>query len=403
LNSLFRHKSFIRLFIIASHAMSQFLPSVGNLLVSVVVIRMLVPEWWGEIAVLQLYMYISVQVCAWGNKDELIRDFSIQSSALKRIWSESFNKRSFLLLFAFVGVLFITNQPVVQLNLCIWILLRYIQQAFEAPVVFRRRFNISIISDLMAIGITLSLLLFFRKDIQLSGVLFIMSAGQLIKVLILIVSFRSYFVTSSVKPDMEALKNGLPFMILGLSGVMLQKTDMINVAWFLNKYEIAQYQVFSSFLLFMQAFPGLITGPYAKNIYRISSSTYYKIQVRFILLGMLITAVSILITYFTMTMIYAFEFSCLLYLLGFVYGGMTYFYSMRIYILYKMNEQNKVMWISMAGILFNLVACYILVPRFHITGALLGNTLTQLLLVIAYHFTKINVSVSSQQMEGIHK
>jgi O-antigen/teichoic acid export membrane protein len=383
--------------------MSLFLPSIGNLLISIVVIRMLIPEWWGEIAVLQLYMYISIQVCAWGNKDQLIRDFSTQSSALKRIWSESFNKRSFLLLFAFVGVLFITNQPIAQFNLCIWILLRYIQQAFEAPIVFRRRFKISIISDLVTIVITLSLLIVFRKDIQLTGVLFIMSVGQLVKTMILIVSFRSYFVTSSVRPDMEALKNGLPFMILGLSGVMLQKTDMINVTWFLNKYEIAQYQVFSSFILFMQAFPGLITSPYAKNIYRVSSSTYYKIQVRFILLGMLITAGSIVITYFTLTVIYEFEFSWMLYLLGFVYGVMTYFYSMRIYILYKMNQQNKVMWISMVGILFNLVACYMLVPQFHIIGALLGNVLTQILLVVVYHFTKIDVSSSKPQLDYIQK
>jgi O-antigen/teichoic acid export membrane protein len=221
----------------------------------------------------------------------------------------------------------------------------------------------------------------------------------LAKTIVLIVHFKKYFTRLSSKPNLLILKKGFPFMMLGLSGVMLQKTDMITVAYFLTKYEIAQYQVFCSFLLFMQAFPGLITAPYAKNIYRISSSSYTKIQMRFVLIGLSVTSIFIAITYFSMMWIYAFNFSWMFYLLGFLYGSLTYFYSIRIYILYKKNGQNTVMWISAAGIVFNFMMCCILIPKFNIMGAVLGNVLTQLFLVLAYQFTKIDVSSTQMKHE----
>jgi len=385
--AIIKSKNIDRLFIVASHSVSQFLPSASNLITSAIVIRLLVPEWWGQITVLQLYMYLATQFCAWGNKDYLMKRFSEDPSSVPSLWMESISSRFFLLILAIAGAFFVTHDQTSFYYLSIWLIFRFFNQAFEAPVLFSRKFAVMIISEIIGIFFTATGLLLFRSQASIADVLLIITIGYASKTIFQIIYFRSYFNLSfSFLPNIKKLKLLLPFMMLGFAGVMQQKSDMICVVWFCNKLEVAQYQVFSSFLIFIQTIPGLIAGPYIKNLYRISPSSYPKIQFQFSVIGVMISIVLSTITFFAITMVYHFELPISMYFCGFLYGLFTYFYMLQIYLLFKDQKQNQVMWISICSIIFNFILCFIFIPIWGIQGAVVANVLSQLVLFVGYKY-----------------
>jgi O-antigen/teichoic acid export membrane protein len=177
--------------------------------------------------------------------------------------------------------------------------------------------------------------------------------------------------------------------------VVQQKSDMICVVWMSTKIEVAQYQVFSSFLLFMQSFPGLIAGPYIKNLYRLPKSSYPKLQRYFTGIGLLISVIGTVLTYLIVTYIYHFNLSFTIYVLGFLYGSLTYFYMLQIYLLFKNNQQNQVMIISTFSIVLNFIFCFLFIPIIKIEGAVLANVFTQILslFIYKYLYKKHNIGI----------
>lgn len=367
--------------------MSMFLPSAVNILTSAIVIRMLVPEWWGQITVLQLYMYIGTQFCAWGNKDALMKLFSENPSKLKSLWMESFSGRLFLLIPAVIGSYFVAPNFISVLYLSSWIILRYFTQAFEAPILFTRNFKVNIVAELIGLIATIFLLIIFKNILSFNNVLLVITIGYFLKNLVQTFHYRTFFSFEfSFQPNYKKLAFLLPFMMLGFAGVMQQKSDMICVVWLSTKIEVAQYQVFSSFLIFMQSFPGLVAGPFVKNLYRLPKSSYPKIRKYFIGIGLIVSSLGIVLTYFVVTIVYHFELSFTLYLLGFLYGFLTYFYLLEIYLLFKNNKQQQVMMISVFSIVLNFILCFIFIPFMKIQGAVLANVLTQIAMFVLYKF-----------------
>lgn len=357
------------------------------MLTSAIVIRLLAPDWWGQITVLQLYMYLATQFCAWGNKDFLIKKFSENPSAVPLLWMESFGNRFFLLLPAMIGSFFVAPDKHSLVYLCIWLLLRFFSQAFEAPVVFGRKFIVIIFTEIIGIIVVVSGLIIYHHQASYNDVLLIITMGYIVRTFLQILYFRNYFSFSfSFLPDFKKLGILLPFMMLGFAGVMQQKSDMICVVWFCNTYEVAQYQVFSSFLILMQSVPALIAGPYIKNLYRISSSSYSKIQLQFAAIGLLVTSLISFLTYIAMREIYHFNLPVSFYLLGFLYGLLTYFYLLEIYLLFKENRQSKVMWISVLSIAVNFILCFIFIPVWNIEGAVVANVFSQVVLFVGYKY-----------------
>gem|GEM_PF-2184808 len=385
--SFLKSKLFLRFYNIFAHSSSMFLPNVTNILTSAIIIRLLVPEWWGQITILQLYMYLGTQICAWGNRESLVKSFSENPSNRKFLWMESFSNRLFLLLPVLVGTYFISSDFISILHLSGWIILRFFMQSFEAIILFSRNFIVSILAEIAGLIVTISSLVLFKNFITFHDVLLIITIGYFIKTAILIINFRTYFnFTFTIKPNFKNLLPFIPFMMIGFLGVLQQKSDMISIAWLSSKIEVAQYQVFSSFLLFMQSIPGLIIGPYIKNLYRLPPSSYSKLQRFFTVIGLIISLVGTIAIYFAIKIIYHFDFPFTMYFLGFLYGFFTYFYMLKIYIMFKNQKQQQVMIISAATILLNFILCFIFIHIWSLLGAILANVMTQLSIYLVYNY-----------------
>ncbi|TAE79985.1 MAG: hypothetical protein EAY81_10795, partial [Bacteroidetes bacterium] len=141
------------------------MPAVTNILTSAIIIRLLNPEWWGQITILQLYMYLATQFCAWGNKDSLMKSFSDNPSQKMFLWMESFGSRLFLLLPVIIGAYFFSHDVVSMLHLSGWIILRYFLQSFEAIILFSRKFMVSIFTDIVGLVVIVTGLWVFKNQL----------------------------------------------------------------------------------------------------------------------------------------------------------------------------------------------------------------------------------------------
>ncbi len=394
--SFLKSKQFIRVANVLAYSSNLFLPNITNILTSAIIIRLLVPEWWGQITVLQLYMYLGNQLCAWGNKDSLVKLFSENPSKKTIFWMESLSNRFFILLPVIIGTYFISNDLVAVFHLSSWIILRYFLQSFEAIILFSRKFMVSIFAEIISIIVIVFGLVVFKDYLSFHDVLFIITISYLIKTIILMVYFRTYFNFGLlIKPNVKELLPFLPFMMIGFLGVLQQKSDLISIAWLSSKIEIAQYQVFSSFLIFAQAIPALVIGPFVKNLYRLQLSTYSKLQRLFAIYGFFISLVSALIIYIAIKIIYEFNLPYTIYVLGFLNGWFTYLYMLKIYLMFKNQKQKQVMIINAGAIVLNFIFCFIFIHLWGIQGGILAATATQLFTYFIYkYYLKNNLAIS---------
>jgi O-antigen/teichoic acid export membrane protein len=366
------------------HAVSQLLPSIANLLLSVLIVRLFAPQWWGQIAALQLYQYLAVQVVAWGNKDVLLRSFSTDPAALPRLFAASFSGRWWLLMPIVLLTFFFQDDPIIFTHLTVWICCRFVQQSVEAPALFQRQFNAIIFSEIAALVVMIGVL-FLLKDPSFNIILCVVSIGQLLRTTIQVASFRTLFSRLSIDiPDLSFFVSSFPFMLLGLLAILQQKTDLLVVIKYTNDVEVARYQVFTTFYLLALSIPMLIAGPFVKNVYRISMSTLGKVQLVFALSGALLNLFIMLAAFLVLEYMYLFHFDTNMYMLAWVSATATYLFSLTVIRLYKSNRQWLVLGVNASAVLLNAVLSVLLLPRLGLTGALIANVSGQLLLLVLF-------------------
>jgi O-antigen/teichoic acid export membrane protein len=382
--ALLNEKNRNRIFVILLHAFSQFLPSIANLVLSVLVVRLFAPQWWGEIAALQLYQYLAVQVVAWGNKDVLLKSFSRDPGKLSVEFINSFANRLWLLLPVIAIACLFQDNAVAGIHLAIWIACRFVQQSVDAPSLFLRKFNAVILSEIGSLIIVAGAL-YTYQGVSFSNILLIVSLGQIIKTLFQLIAFYSLFKGMSlVKVDWSFFRTSFPFMLLGLLGILQQKTDMIFVIRFTNDLDIARYQVFTTFYLLALSIPMLIAGPFVKNVYRVSSSAMGNIQFVYAIAGVFLNLVIFTGSYLLLEYLYHFHFDIEMYVLAWLSASLTYLFSLKIIRFYKSDKQMLVLRISLGSVLVNAVISIMLLPVLGITGALIANVSSQVFLLLCF-------------------
>ena len=186
------------------------------------------------------------------------------------------------------------------------------------------------------------------------------------------------------KLNTELLKQSFPFMLLGFSGLLNAKCDLICVIFYMTKDEIASYQVLMSFIILFQALPLLIFTPYLKNLYRINDSAIHSLQRKSMLTGIVLCSTGIPVIYLILEYFYHLHFNIYTYVFAFVYIVSTFFFFLYIYILFKSEKQNYVMWVSFSAVGLNVIFCLVFIPLMGIAGAMLANCLSQFFMWIIF-------------------
>ena len=393
-------KYIVRLKTIAGHSLMQFFPSLFNLVLSWVVIRYYHQDWWGIIVGLQLIQYFATNMADWGNKPFLLREFSRKPYQLYDLWRTSLITRSMLLAIILSVIFAFDYSFVVLLNLVLWILFRSVQQSFESVIIYQKRFFLIIWIELVSMLLLSGCLIIYQHILSFEYILWMISAIYFLKACTIIFIYYTEIFrhVKKWKPDISILKQSLPFMLLGLVALLQAKSDLLCIIFYLDKDQVASYQILMSFILLLLTLPSMIFTPFIKNIYRINDTAFRALHTKSILAGIVLTTAGLPAVYIVLEYFYKLHFDFLTYVFSYVYVLSTFFYFLYIYVLYKGEKQQMVMWGSFAAVVLNVAGCLLLIPMMGISGAMLANCISQIFSWIIYQRMSVKLLDSQKQI-----
>ena len=383
------HKRFfLRINTIVKGALFRTLFLFSNLIISLVIIRSHGTEIWGEIVYYLLILDLAFAVIGWGQAPYLTREFSLHPAGMRTKFSQAFTSRAYILL-VFASVLWFTPvSPHIKTVLTIWAVARYIYQSFYPVIQHQRKFLRAFIVE--AIGILLVVLPLTSSLVDSSSIVILNLYAISFAVRAVLTLVQNNQMLTIARGDLSFtaatsfLIAAFPFLLLTFSAMLHERPDVYIVAIFLTSEKVAEYQVFLNLLLFGQLGASLLLSPFSKNIFRLPVSSFQKLERQFMAAGLGFSLVTVIFIYLIVTFIYQFNLSWSLYLLGYFYGLMFYFYLLRNYKLGKAYKQARVALYSFLGFVVNVVLSYLITPRFGIEGALCAATITQAFIAILF-------------------
>jgi O-antigen/teichoic acid export membrane protein len=365
----------------------QMLSSLANLITSVLVIRFFSTDWWGEIVILQLIQYITFPVCTWGNKEYLLREFSKYPGNIERLWKQSFATRSVLLLLPLLVVMCSDLSVISGIHLFLWILFRFIQQAFDSVITFDKKFFWGFWVEIVALGFNCLALLLGLQVLTFNAILLILTVSHGIRAFGSAWLFRKLiFGDAKWQLSYKMIKESFSFMLLGFTGLLQTKIDTVVLSILLTKEQLAFYQVFTSFLLLIRSVSSFIIYPFLKNIYRFTKQKIYQVSNQLLSIGSAISVLGLLLLYPLMIHMYHFETPAINYVLGLLLCIPGFWFGPIVFLLFKKDKQHLVFWNNMVGIVINVVLCVLFIPVIGITGALLSSMAAQVTMAGVYMY-----------------
>jgi O-antigen/teichoic acid export membrane protein len=380
--------------IILINGASRVLSVLGTPLVSLIIVRSQGAEVWGSAVPSVLLLDFGFSIIGWGSNPYLIREFSLEPRNISKFWSESIIGRIPLLIGFTIVVIFLPLSMTLKGTMLAWALARYVYQAQEPLLQYHKNFLFSLLLE--TTSFVLIVIPIFAADSPMTAefIIALLASAMVWKSVLSSVFIHSKKLVrlspTSRRDVIGYYAAAFPFLLLTFSGMLQQRMDLYLVAFYLDDRQTAVYQVLINWLIFCQFLASLFLSPFSKNIFRLAEESLLKLQRNFMLLGIVLAAVSILGVYTMMSLVYRFELSIVQYALGYFYILMTYLYLLRNYDLGKRRKQTLAAVFSFAASLMNLLVGIYCIPRFGITGALLAGTIAQAFLVILYHTNKYN-------------
>ena len=374
---------------IALNAVQTGLKSFSNVIISLLIIRLFSETLWGEVVFYLIFIDLAFNIIDWGNKNYLILKFSERPDQLRLQWQESIITRFFLPLLAITVLLFLPILFLVKIAIIIWIIGRYIYSSFEPVINYQRDYKFSIVAESVSLIVILIPLLLL-DDLRVGDILFTYAVTFIVRALLAGLVYRYFFQKFSFRFSRKFLFSAFPFLLMGLSGLLLSRADLYLVAALLPKSALGQYQVLNSLLLFGLFSISWLLTPFEKNIYRLRPASLKKLQYKMILFGFPASIGLMLFIFIFLQFIFLFEFSFTIYFLGFLYLYSFFFYLIRLYYFSKKNKQHIAVTFSIAAGVVNILTGLILIPSMEIAGALMAAVIGQLCLILLLFQTPLD-------------
>jgi O-antigen/teichoic acid export membrane protein len=370
---------------ILTNALNTLVVPFLNPIVSLLVIRFASLELWGEFVHVLIIVQLAAHVLAWGNKEYLLREFSLNPTQIAGAWQTSLITRSVLLV-ALGAALLLSGLPAQRIALImVWVLGLTLYQAYDVLILYRRAFAFSVLVELTSLAILTATIVWLRSSIDLDMLIGLFGLMQLAKAAVFLLRFRRQTIDQHLgRFDTRYFALALPFFLLGFSGMLQSRIDLFCVNYFLSRGEVGQYQIFANLLIYVQTASYFILSPFVKGIYRLGYNTILKMSLRLFGLGLLILIPALVAVHLTLSQLYHFQLSWYFLLAGGLFVVPIYFYLPIIYALYKANRQSVVLKINVLGIAANLLLSLLLLPRMGMIGAVIASALAQWSMFIAY-------------------
>jgi hypothetical protein len=392
-----------RLPLLGTSVLYSTAPVFFNLAIAALIVRFLNPALWGGMVQVLLWTGIASNIMAWGNKDFLIRTYSLHPNNLISAWQKSFGSRSFVIIPVTIA-LFLLPLPVSEKSLLTVLLLaRFVYLSYDSVIVFRRKFLTTVVLELMGFAMVVTAILTWRP-VSLIQLIMLFTAAEVVKSFCAVIYFRKElkpFLFSHFDPTYFSM--AFSFFVLYFTGMLSSRIDIICISAIFSKEDIARYQVLMSFIQAIQLSIPILLMPFIKNIYRLRNQTVSKLAERLFLLGLVISAIAILVIRLVMQLVYDFQYAPVIFILGWLLIIPGFYYSALIYRMFRSNKQDTVLFYSFLFIVTSVFLIFSLsavVPD-KFMAVVIAMTISQWMqgLLYFYHGTKWKTTLPARLPE----
>lgn len=373
-----RTKDRNRIVHISGNTIRQLIVSVFGMAIPFLVIHFSQKEIWGSFVSILLYTLFAVQIINWGNKEYLLRLFSLLPNKIKKNYSRILYTRLPLVFLFTLGSILLFPLSYT-FYIFIWTLGRYFNHSTEALVIYEKKFNTSILIETASFLVFLLPFYLLKDDFGIYSLLVNYSFYQFIRGTGYFLLFQKYLSAENMKMDISYFKQAFPFFILSILGFFTSKIDVYIIDYFENRTIVANYQILNSLLVFAMSVAAFIYAPFTKNIYRNNKTTVDKIQKQLCVLGLFLVPIGLLFMHLITVFYLKTQLSFWFYSIAFLYVYPSFIYGIKIVELFKNHQEKTVIKILLTGALINTIISTILVYlNYGMSGALLGSAIAQL-------------------------
>lgn len=381
---------------ILGYTFYQLLSSLCNLILSVAVVKKMGSEQWGDIVLLQLAYYLITTITAWGNKDYLLVQYNAWPNKISTFWQKSFITRGLFLLIPAVVICFLFMPSSTSMHLIIWVVCRFVAQSFESIVVYYKRYFWPVLAEFIPLVLTCIFWFDNTTEVYLDSVLWLLTISHVIRAAVVMMFYAKLLpgiFNNSVQ--LEQLTSSFFFALLAFAVFLQVKSDLYCMGYFGNSLQVGTYQILVSYLTLFAAVPTFLLMPFMAGIYQLNKAGISALHQKIILIGLFLVPFCTLVLVPVFDHFYQLAFSSWDYILAALYLLVPYFYTLKVYMLYKQGKSKTVLVFSLLAVAVNVVFCAVLIPILGITGAMVANVCAQVFIYLLYQFKSKSI------LEGI--
>jgi O-antigen/teichoic acid export membrane protein len=384
--------------LIAINSLHKGLPMLLTPLVSLLVIRQASVAVWGTFVAVLIMVQLGTHLVAWGNDTYLLREFSRHPAGMAAAWQSSLRTR--LALFVGLALLALLLYPQAAGWIILWGLALVLHQSCAVLVTYRRDFLLAALVELAGSVVLLTAVFLAGEAITPDWLLRLFALTTLAKTAVLLLRYGDVVASGNGRFQPRYFRLALPFFLLGLGGMLSSRADLYIIAFYFPAEEVGIYQVFSSFLLYIQALAGFILLPFVKTIYRLPYRAIRQIARALFSLGCLIVPLAMIALAFLLDRLYGIALPPAFFWLGGLAALPIFYASPLIYGLFKAEKQTTVLQVNLVGILTTLVLNLILLPRVGLIGAVIAMVVMKWLVLFIYQW---HSGLQSAHLQSIEK
>jgi O-antigen/teichoic acid export membrane protein len=370
-----------RLLMISNGVVFQLINAFSTAIIAYYVMANKHTAIWGKFAGIWVLISLFTMVFNFGSKDYLLKEYSKSKMLAFDVTRTNLVLRFPLLLVCIIISCFLF--PLDQLFLIIIILLAsFVVNSFHPILIYEKRFNFLLIVELIAILSQLIFLFSSYKGLQLNYLIISFLIYYLIKCFSIFFIYGAALISSSIQINFSKLKPLLPFFLLALGGMLVNKADFIIVTALLDDISKAHYQVISTFSTMGIIAAHALLQPFVKQIYRINWDSFNNIAKKYFFAGVLLSLLFTVVVYFVISVFFKFNLSTISLVLLYAIELIFFATNPMIFFLFRNDKQHDLVTIVMVAGIFTLLCAWLFVKPFGINGALLANLIGNCLILI---------------------
>ncbi|MFT5251165.1 MAG: O-antigen/teichoic acid export membrane protein [Flavobacteriales bacterium] len=370
-----------RIITIGMNTIQGFASPAFNFLIVVFGVKVFGKADWASLINVMLWVFFVTFMLGWGNRDHLLRKYSQEPGKIYHAFFSNFLSRCLLLPFALLLLLFFP------IHISPWaillVILTFTYSSLSTLVVYHQKFSAQLLAEIVAFAIIFGSV-FYVKTFDLETFLKIYTIAIAAKLVLLSVQMNFWKESFSATISIQEFKAGLPFFILGLSGWLMSKADIYVVDFYLEKSQLAEYQLFITAFLMLQALAAYMTIPFTKHVYRVSDEVVQKMKYKLYAAAFPLTILGGFAIWVVMEYFVKLGFTYDYYIVGGLIALPCYFYTLNIMELMKNHKERTIIYISFFGFFVNFSLIFLLIETYEIFGVLLSVCSAQWVVLLVY-------------------